>query len=461
MSEDAGQGTAVPSTAYQRLAERFPAADHKRVNKGGRDQTYIPWTDKVERFNEVLGQDWSFRVVREGMTTTEAWVLGELSVTIDGVTTVRQQYGCEAIVKGQRETPTTDELLQAALEYAPPGLGRLPGHTPINGVCDCRGGRTLQELGKHPWTRNGLSDATTDELTIRRWWKERADRQHRARVPRGTSSWTWTASTGSAARSRRAGSSAIDGRAEVRAGRPLRLPHPRAGRTAQQADPESSKGAHDGVDLRGPGGYIVAAPSLHASGGSTNGPCRSPRSRSRRRGSRRSAGSRAAPRRGPVAGRLRAVLAGLPRGSASGSSTAPPRSCARRRAARPGDHAGPAGGRRTAGRRSKRRRPSARSARRTPSTRRTRAPGLAGRRDAALARQRDGGVRDVPLRVLRPREVRPRAARRDGGAERSCRARRRSPTPSAQPAVDVGPRCSAAARSSTSWAMSRRAVDGS
>jgi hypothetical protein len=107
MSDDAN-AQKVPSAKYQRLAERFPAADHKRVNKGGRDQAYIPWTDKVERFNDVLGQDWSFRVVREGMTNTEAWVLGELSVTIDGVTTVRQQYGCEAIVKGQRETPTTD-----------------------------------------------------------------------------------------------------------------------------------------------------------------------------------------------------------------------------------------------------------------------------------------------------------------------------------------------------------------
>jgi hypothetical protein len=94
--------------AYQRLAEQFPTDAHKRVKKGGREQTYIPWTDKVDRFNKVLGQDWSFRVIREGLTDTEAWVLGELSVTIDGVATVRQQYGCEPIVKGQRETPTTD-----------------------------------------------------------------------------------------------------------------------------------------------------------------------------------------------------------------------------------------------------------------------------------------------------------------------------------------------------------------
>jgi hypothetical protein len=100
-------GAAQPTT-FERLAEQFPVEAHKAVRKGGREQTYIPWTDKVERFNAVLGQDWSFRIIREGLTDTEAWVLGELSVTIDGATTVRQQYGCEPIVKGQRETPTTD-----------------------------------------------------------------------------------------------------------------------------------------------------------------------------------------------------------------------------------------------------------------------------------------------------------------------------------------------------------------
>lgn len=107
MSKDAEAVAIVPS-AYERLAAQFATDAHKTVKKGGREQTYIPWTDKVERFNEVLGHDWSFRIVREGLTATEAWVLGELSVTIDGVTTVRQQYGCEPIVKGQRETPTTD-----------------------------------------------------------------------------------------------------------------------------------------------------------------------------------------------------------------------------------------------------------------------------------------------------------------------------------------------------------------
>lgn len=108
MSKDAAQPEPVPSTTYERLAEQFPVSAHKTVKKGGREQTYIPWTDKVERFNDVLGHNWSFRVIREGLTDTEAWVLGELSVTIDGVTTVRQQYGCESITRGQNASPVTD-----------------------------------------------------------------------------------------------------------------------------------------------------------------------------------------------------------------------------------------------------------------------------------------------------------------------------------------------------------------
>lgn len=101
-------------TTYQRLAAPFEISEHAKVPKGGMTQTYAPWTAYVERLNTVLGQDWSFRVVREGFTSTECWVLGEITAVIDGVTVVRQQYGCEPIVKGQRETPTTDLIKTAA-----------------------------------------------------------------------------------------------------------------------------------------------------------------------------------------------------------------------------------------------------------------------------------------------------------------------------------------------------------
>ena len=101
-------------TTYQRLAAPFELSDHAKVPKGSGSQTYAPWTSYVERLNTVLEAGWSFRVIREGFTPTECWVLGEITAVIDGVTVVRQQYGCEPIVKGQRETPTADLLKTAA-----------------------------------------------------------------------------------------------------------------------------------------------------------------------------------------------------------------------------------------------------------------------------------------------------------------------------------------------------------
>lgn len=102
-------------TTYQKLSTPFAVSEHARVPKGGMQQTYAPWTAYVERLNDVLGPDrWSFRVIREGFTETECWVLGEITATIDGETVTRQQYGCEPITKGQRETPTTDLLKTAA-----------------------------------------------------------------------------------------------------------------------------------------------------------------------------------------------------------------------------------------------------------------------------------------------------------------------------------------------------------
>jgi hypothetical protein len=109
-----GDAVSDELSIYQKLAAPFDLADHAKVNKGSGSQTYAPWTSYVERLNDVLGQDWSFRVIREGFTPTECWVLGEITAVIDGTTVTRQQYGCEPITKGQRETPTADLLKTAA-----------------------------------------------------------------------------------------------------------------------------------------------------------------------------------------------------------------------------------------------------------------------------------------------------------------------------------------------------------
>ena len=63
----------------------------------------------------------------------------------------------------------TNALLDAALAYAARGWHVFPCHTPTAHGCSCRRdcGR---DCGKHPRTRRGLNDATTDEGQIRRWW---------------------------------------------------------------------------------------------------------------------------------------------------------------------------------------------------------------------------------------------------------------------------------------------------
>ena len=107
-------------TTYQKLAERFPAGDHKTRQQGGRDLTYLPGEKVIGRLNGVLGFDWSFRVVNQGATDIEAWVLGELTATIDGVSVTRQQYGNQDLARGQRATTdlyksaATDALKKAA-----------------------------------------------------------------------------------------------------------------------------------------------------------------------------------------------------------------------------------------------------------------------------------------------------------------------------------------------------------
>ena len=100
---------------YGRLSARFD--NHKTVNKGDGDQTYVPSVDVIDRLNTEIGlAGWSFRVIREGFTATEAWVLGEITATIDGATVVRQQYGNEPITMGRSEKATGDLLKKAGTD---------------------------------------------------------------------------------------------------------------------------------------------------------------------------------------------------------------------------------------------------------------------------------------------------------------------------------------------------------
>jgi hypothetical protein len=181
------------------------------------------------------------------------------------VALVAEAPGDEGVMQAE-PLPTSEELLQAALEYARLGLPVFPCHTPINGVCDCWKGPQCEETGKHPWTKNGLSDASIDELQIRRWWKEHPCANIGIALPKG-----WVAVDVDSDR-------AFHVLAEQGKHLPATAIQKTGGgthyvyrcreliRSRNKYIPDSEPGAHDGVDLRGPGGYILAHPSLHASG---------------------------------------------------------------------------------------------------------------------------------------------------------------------------------------------------
>jgi len=163
-------------------------------------------------------------------------------------------------------TAQTNTLLDAALSYAARGWHVFPCHTPTATGCSCTKRDACSDIGKHPRTRNGLSDATTDETQIRKWWT------------------MWPAANVAIRTGAVSGIVVLD--VDFRKGGAeslldLEQSYHALPVTAQQltgngqhyafAHPGTNvkNGVEDfapGLDIRGDGGYVVAAPSLHANG---------------------------------------------------------------------------------------------------------------------------------------------------------------------------------------------------
>lgn len=162
-------------------------------------------------------------------------------------------------------------MLDHAIRYAKTGWMVIPLHSAVDGDCTC-GDPGCRSAGKHPRTRHGAKDGTTDIKTIRRWWKiwpdsnlgictgpvsdlvvldvdprHGGDETLRQLEDEHGELVTVTALTGG-------GGSHLFFRWPVDEDRvPLEL----------------ASGAHvlgQGLDVKGDGGYVVAAPSRHASG---------------------------------------------------------------------------------------------------------------------------------------------------------------------------------------------------
>jgi hypothetical protein len=94
---------------YVRLATAFDVTFWD--NRGGIDLEYVTGEQVTSRLNQELGfMNWSFRITEHGISheADEAWVMGELTVTIDGQTAVRQQFGSQKVKRKRSDERILD-----------------------------------------------------------------------------------------------------------------------------------------------------------------------------------------------------------------------------------------------------------------------------------------------------------------------------------------------------------------
>ncbi len=164
------------------------------------------------------------------------------------------------------DTPTP--VLKAALDYANRGWPIFPLHAPSlqgNAPCTC-GNPRCDSIGKHPRIPNGLKGATIDSRKIKKWWEK------------------WPTSNVAIATGKPSGFWVVDEDGEE--GRQtmadLERDYGPLPKTVEAVTGGGGRhrlfkwdGTHisnsqsklgPGVDIRGDGGYIAAAPSWHRSG---------------------------------------------------------------------------------------------------------------------------------------------------------------------------------------------------
>lgn len=171
------------------------------------------------------------------------------------------------------KTATDGMMSTAAIALAKKGFAIFPLYHPIidgDAVrCSCGKG-DCDSVGKHPRTKAGLKDATTDEITILEWWKKWPD----ANIGIATGAINKLVALDIDAR--HGGDESFRDlqdaygefpeSAETKTGDGIHLfmAHP------GQRVPNSSDGKgwlkQRGLDIRGDGGYVIAPPSLHKSG---------------------------------------------------------------------------------------------------------------------------------------------------------------------------------------------------
>jgi putative DNA primase/helicase len=153
-------------------------------------------------------------------------------------------------------------LLDAAVAYAARGWQVFPLHSiGADGTCTCHD-PACTSVGKHPRTRHGVKDATTDPRTIGRWWRHWPEAN--VGLATGRVSCLVVIDIDEDEGGRRAPLEPLPPTLAARTGDGEHLYfHLPADRVIQS---KGGKTIAPGIHVRGEGGYVVAPPSRHASG---------------------------------------------------------------------------------------------------------------------------------------------------------------------------------------------------
>jgi hypothetical protein len=169
------------------------------------------------------------------------------------------------------EVAEESDLLRAALAYARRGWPVAPAHSVRpNGQCSCNT-RDCEpkNAGKHPRTAHGLTDATTDEKTIREWWTKWPDANVFIRTGKVGSRHLVVLDVDPRHNGDDALAFLLLEHGDLP---PTPVVKTGGGGThlffwSREPIKNSAGVVGPGLDVRGEGGYVIAAPSNHVSGG--------------------------------------------------------------------------------------------------------------------------------------------------------------------------------------------------
>jgi hypothetical protein len=161
----------------------------------------------------------------------------------------------------------SNDVLTSALSYAERGWLVIPLHSPSQDGCSCKSPK-CHSIGKHPRTRRGLKDATTNAILIRKWFEKWPD----ANVGIVTGMESALVVLDVDDKDEGKGSNTLAALLEanedatttmiVRTGNGRHIYYLHPGGTLKNS--VGHLGA--GLDIRADGGYVVAPPSRHSNG---------------------------------------------------------------------------------------------------------------------------------------------------------------------------------------------------